>query len=363
MAEQAPREPAATIMDVARLAGVSRATASRALGAYGRIGAETRQRVLAAAEQLRYRPNELARAMRAGRTRTIGLVVAEIGNSFHDEATRAVVDTASGVGYQVLVTNTNEDPEAERRAVRVLVEKRVDGLIVIPCSSTGNTHLMVDGRPVVPMVLLDRRLEPAETAGQVGSVTTDDRGGAALAVGHLLARGHRDIGVLIGSPRVSAVVTRPSRSVISTGMDRAGGVGAALAAAGLPGRPDLVRFSPPDRPTLVAAAGELLELPTPPTALVTANGDVALAVARACRDRGIRLGERLSLISFDDAPWASLFTPALTVVSRPVYRLGQAAVELLVGQIVDRRGGGESLVLDTELIERDSVATVGPSAR
>ncbi|WP_028932352.1 LacI family DNA-binding transcriptional regulator [Pseudonocardia spinosispora] len=356
MTERPPSGQAVTILDVARLANVSRATASRALGDYGRIGAETRQRVLAAAEQLRYRPNELARAMRAGKTLTIGLVVAEIGNTFHDAATRAIVDTAAEVGYQVLVANTNERPDAERQAVRVLIEKRVDGLIVIPCSSTGNDHLLSDDHPITPMVLLDRRLPGVP----IGSVTTDDRSGSADAVRHLLARGHRDIGALIGSQRVDRIATTPSASVISTGLDRAGGVTDALLEAGLPPRPDLVRYSPPDREMLVAAASELLALPRPPTAVVTSNTDVALAVAEACRGRGVGLGVDLSLVSFDDAPWAALFTPALSVLARPVYELGRAAVELLVERIADPGAAPRSVTLPTTLIDRASVATLAP---
>ena len=119
------RLPAVTIIDVAREANVSRATASRALAGYGRISPATRDKVHAVAKELGYRPNSLARAMRAGRTATIGLIVTDVANPFFAQATKAVTSTASELGYEVLVADTNEDERAERRAIRVFIEKRV----------------------------------------------------------------------------------------------------------------------------------------------------------------------------------------------------------------------------------------------
>jgi Bacterial regulatory proteins, lacI family/Periplasmic binding protein domain len=169
------KSSAPTIIDVAELAGVSRATASRAMGNYGRIAAATVEQVRKAAAELGYRPNEVARAMRQGRTKTIGLVIiADFTNAFFDRATKAIVDAAKARGYQVLITNTDEDIAAERQAIETLVDKQVDGLIVVPSTAAVHDHLATIQKSGKPLVLLDRRVDGIIAT----SITTDDLTGA-----------------------------------------------------------------------------------------------------------------------------------------------------------------------------------------
>jgi LacI family transcriptional regulator len=147
-----------TIADVARAAGVSSATAARVLGAYGYAGVETRQLVLKAAKRLGYKPNELARSMVTGRSKTIGVLVADIENLYFARAIRAITDTASANGFGVVLANTDEDIKLERDAVSVLLANRVDGLIISPTSSIEVDHIFGARDMGCPFVLLDRRV-------------------------------------------------------------------------------------------------------------------------------------------------------------------------------------------------------------
>ena len=162
---------AATVADIARAAKVSKATAARALGDYGQVSDAVRSRVQAAAEELNYRPNALAKSMNTGRSNTIGVVVGDIENPFFAHAMRGISDVASKAGYDVILTNSDEDVEAEKAAVEVLLDKRVDALIVAPASSARVAHLANVGAAGRPLVLLDRRAD-----GQhYDSVTVDNR--------------------------------------------------------------------------------------------------------------------------------------------------------------------------------------------
>src|SRR3954452_12623835 len=222
------RRNGATIPDVARAAGVSRATTARALGGYGSVSAETLDRVRTAAEQLGYRPNELARSMITGKTFTIGVIVADIENPFFARVSRGVSDTARHAGFEVILVNTDEDVEAERNALKVLQEKRVDGVIVAPVSGSEVDHLLAVRQAGCPIVLIDRRVKdlPADT------VVIDNRTAAADAVERLLAAGHRRIALVTGG---GGGDLRPQGGprAISTGAERIECYRAALRAAGI----------------------------------------------------------------------------------------------------------------------------------
>src|SRR3712207_4244948 len=155
MIENPSRRRPVTIPDVARHAGVSTATAGRALGGYGAVSPDARNRVLAAAAELGYRPNELARSMITGKTFTIGVIVADIENPFFARVSRGVTDTARDAGFEVILVNTDEDVEAERNALKVLQEKRVDGVIVAPASASEADHLAEAHRAGCPIALVD----------------------------------------------------------------------------------------------------------------------------------------------------------------------------------------------------------------
>ncbi len=343
-------DKAARLIDVARRAQVSRATAARALGGYGLVTDATRERVMAAAAELDYRVNELARSMRSGRTLTIGVVVADIGNSFFNQAIRAIIETASRAGYQILVLNTDDDIARERDAVRVLIEKRVDGLIVVPASQDDFAHLAARGEPGVPIVLLDRRVN----SDAIDYVITDDRAAAAQAIRHLAGAGHSRIGLLVATAGVATFSPKMPAEVVGTVRDRVEGARDAFAELGLAMRPDWTRFCRSNVEIARAAATAILSLPDRPTALLATNEEVALGALGAAGALGLRIGPDVSIIAFDDAPWSGVFTPPLSVISRPVAQLGATAVELLlekIGNAAARRAHS----FTAELIARGSV--------
>ncbi|MFV0491026.1 MAG: LacI family DNA-binding transcriptional regulator [Pseudorhodobacter sp.] len=339
----------ARLIDVARRAKVSRATAARALGGYGPVGAATREKVQIAARELNYSANVLARAMRAGTTKTIGVVVADISNSFFSSAVRAIIDTATAAGYQTLVINTDDNIQREIEAVRVLLEKRVDGLIVVPSSINIYDHLMLEGELAKPVVLLDRRLMGLDVA----CAYTDDRAGAKAAVELFLESGHKHIGLLLATAAANGPKVVQPAGAVATVVDRQDGAMEALHMAQAPC--PAIRYSRSNVDESTAAAKELLAMNPRPTAILATNEEMALGVVSACMELGLAVGCDISLISFDDSPWTRVFSPAISVIRRPVHDLGNAAVSALIQEI---QGGGRSgkIVLPTTLIDRASVA-------
>lgn len=340
---------APTLNDVAELAGVSRATASRALAGYGRISDSTVRVVEAAAQKLGYKPNEVARAMRAGKTKTIGLVViSDFTNAFFDRATKAIIDAAKQNGYQTLVSHTDEQVANEKRAVQTLLEKRVDGLIVVPSSDTDHEHLLPEQLSSTPLVLIDRRLE----GGNFTSITTGDYQGSIEAVSYAHGRGHRQMGFLVAVPGLLKNTTTWPHIPISTVLDRANGFHAAIKKFKIKAKLVFCHDSQEGAETAVEA---MLSAANPPTIIFTSNNDMLLAVLRVAGKLGITIGKKLSVVSFDDSPWTAAMSPAITVISRPVDELGSRAVSALLDQINGQAPAGD-VVMPTLLIERDSVA-------
>jgi LacI family transcriptional regulator len=341
---------AARLIDVARLANVSRATAARALGQYGLVGQETRDKVLAAAKELNYQANEVARSMRSGKTLTIGVVVAAISNSFFNNTILAIMETAAKYGYQILVLNTNDNAELEVEAVRVLREKRVDGLIVVPSSVGDSDHLDAQGPTAVPVVLFDRLI-----AGKpLAAMTTDDVFGAGEAIRHLVLNGHTRIGMLIAAQTANGFSTERPERVVSTVEERTSGAEMAMHAAGLSFEPELVRFSVNAETIATEAALSILGSPSRPTAILTTNEEMALAAISAARQLGLVIGRDLSLVTIDDTAWLRVFSPPVTVIERPIKVLAQAAVENLIEEI-RAATPMRSVKLRPRLIERQSV--------
>ncbi|MDR1393527.1 MAG: LacI family transcriptional regulator [Bifidobacteriaceae bacterium] len=354
MTDQVPRSSgqagAPRITDVAALAGVSRATAARALGGYGSVSFDTSRRVQEAAVQLGYRSNEIARAMRLGHTSTIGLVIADISGSFFYQATLAIIRTAARLGFQTLVLNTDEDFGAERRAVRELLDKRVDGLIIVTSARTGHDYLT--NPPPVPVVFLDRRADDVDAC----VVSTDDESAARECVSLFTRHGHSRVGLLCNSSTVDGKrLPYTSPLAISTMVGRVTGWMSGMKQAGLPVRSDWLVFAEDDHESAKASAIRLLSQRDRPSALLAINSELALAAIDACHTLKLEIGSDISLIGFDDTAWAPLISPALTVVSRPVYRLGALALENLVLQISGSQFRPESVVLSASLIERASV--------
>ncbi len=347
----------ATVADVASAAGVSVATAARALGDYGSVKPATRERVLEAAGRLGYRANTLARSMITGTTRTIGVVLSDIENPFFSQALRGISDIAHRHAHEVVVVNTDERIEIERDAVRVLLERRVDGLVVSPSDGDGE-HLSRAVEGGTPVVLLDRRVRglAADTVG------IDNRAAARDATARLVGLGHRRIALVTGAdPSLTVQLVHPdvravARSTRGTTGPRAAGYRDALDEAGLPVDSSLVSADGLRRDDATRATRRLLALPDPPTAIVALDSLLSLGVLRAFADLGVACPRDVSLIGFDDADWAQAVSPPLSVVSQPVSRIGSTAAELLLARIGGADGPVVHRKLSTTYVERASTA-------
>lgn len=359
MSRSAEPRGIATVPDVARAAGVSTATAARALGGYGSVRASTRERVLAAAEALGYRANSLARSMITGSTRTLGVVMSDIENPFFRRSLRGIADTARAEGFEVLLANTDEELDKEETAITVMAERRVDGLVVCPTDGADRDHLAQIISTGIPVVLLDRKVAglKADTVG------IDNRKAARAATEHLLAQGHRDIAIVTGgTPEMLERMLRPDmrgveRLSATTVGARAAGFRDAMTAAGVPIRPELISSGGYRREDAERETAALLNLPSPPTAILAFDAMQSLGAFHAISTAGVRCPDDVSLLAFDDTEWADVVSPALTVVAQPTYDIGVEACRLLLSRITGSGGATIHRRLPTRLIER---ASVGP---
>jgi LacI family transcriptional regulator len=324
-----------TIKDVAVLAGVSVATASRVLSGNPATSAEARTRVGAAAKELDFRPNAQARSLRSTRTNTIGLLVSDIRNPFFADLAHTVEQVALVSGFVTLLANANERAEQQDRFLDTLISRRVDGIIVAP-QSEGSESIRSLIRREIPTVFVDRTIEGIN----VPSVTTDSDTGIRQAVRHLAAYGHTRIGYIAGP------------QTISTGIDRFASFVKAIADNGLSEDPALIYFGDFQAASGSVGVQRLLQLQSPPTAILAADSLMAVGAVAILHRLGMRLGTDIALVAFDDIEWFSLLNPALSVISHSVEDMGRIAVEMLL-KVIDGTKP-ESVVLPSELIIRGS---------
>jgi LacI family transcriptional regulator len=349
-----------TVRDVAARAGVSTATAARALGGYGRVSAAARAQVSEAAAALGYRPNVLARSMITGTSHTLGVVIADVENPFFASAVRGITDAAHAGGFEVILVNTDEDVEKERAAVAVLLAKQVDGLLIAAADTNDVGHLVEAVHRGLPVVCLDR-VVPGLGAD---AVVVDSQRAAHNAVSHLLRLGHRRIGIVAAAdpdlPPVADLLAAPVWGPAGVLPDaaRLGGYLTALHAAGIAVEPELVRTCRYGRDTAAQETAALLRLGDPPTALFTTDAIVTLGAMESVVAAGLAIPDQLSLVGFDDAEWATLVRPPLTVVAQPVYDLGFTATQRLLERIAGDERPPEVIVLDTTFVVRGSTRSL-----
>ncbi|MEZ4518741.1 MAG: LacI family DNA-binding transcriptional regulator [Chloroflexota bacterium] len=331
-----------TIKDVANHAGVSQATASRALSGGGYASHETKRRVEEAAKELGYKPSGPARSLKLQRTDTIGLMITDVVNPFYAYLASGVLEKANDLGFHVILCATDEEPEMEREYLEVLMEKRVDGIVAV---STGqNLDLWQEAIDLgTEVVLVDREMEEKL---DVNVVLVDNVKGAYDAVSYLLKLGHRRIGIINGP------------LTTTTGFDRLQGYKQAFAQYGVPLDEALIENVSFKGESGTDMADRLLDLPDPPTAIFVANNVLGEAMLFVLRERGLRVPDDISLVVFDDVPWVSLVSPALTAVSQPTRELGIASMELLAQSLEAHTSVENSLyrkiIYKPNLILRDS---------
>jgi DNA-binding LacI/PurR family transcriptional regulator len=328
---------AVTIRDVAKAAGVSPSTVSRALSSPDIVDAATRERVLRVADHLGWRPNRAARGLITGRTGNIGLILPDLANPFFPSVVKGIQSQAHQADYQVFVADTDEDASAELGLVRSL-SKQVDGIIL--CSPRMKPAELRDAAGLAPVVLVNRK------AGTMPAVAIDNTDGMRQLVDHLTGLGHSRIGFVAG-PRSSW-----------SAKERLRGLRLATSAAGV----ELVEvghFAPTFDGGSEAVEGVLL---SGVTAVVAYNDLVALGLLDALRSRGVEVPRDLSLVGIDNIPMSAMIHPALTTLAIPKEQAGRRSVDLLLQLLADPTdaSGPAALTreLPTELLVRQ---TTGPA--
>ena len=332
-------KPATKLIDVARLAGVSNATVSRALSRGSTVSAATRQRVEAAALQLGYVPHGAASALRAQRTRTVGAVLPTLDNLLYAKATHALQKALDDSGYLLLLGCHDFDLNNEVKVVRSLLERGIDGVILIGAEHDEALFaLLADmGIPYLLTLSLD-------ASGRHPCVGFDNRSAAMRVANYLADIGHRDIAVISG---------------VTAGNDRASarlaGVHEALAARGLTLKSRHVIEAPYTLGGGRAAMQKLLATDTPPTAVVCANDVLAMGAVLECHARNIEVPAAVSVTGFDDMEAASILVPPLTTVRVPMHEIGYAAAQRILAHI-DGGVGPRVTELAVDLIVRGTTA-------
>ncbi|KNY05855.1 LacI family DNA-binding transcriptional regulator [Microbacterium sp. GCS4] len=331
-----------TMIDVARLAGVSQSTVSHVINKTRRIAPETEKRVLDAIEATGYVNDGVARSLRTGRTGTVGLAASALSNPYFADVVHMIEQTVSAEGLTLVLVDTHDEPEREVRSIRELLSRRPDGVIIAPSASPARAFSLL-ARRGVPAVALDRipRTTLAPTFDSIGVENTES---TAALVAHVVARGHRRIGFVA-----------PRRG-LSTTEERIAGYRLGLQRAGIDADSRLVVSSDPDPDRLEETVATLLGTRPRPTALIVGNNQLTIETMRVLRDLGVVVPDDLSIAAFDDFRWADLFAPRLTAIRQPVEMLGRGAAQLLLSRLRDPHLRSRSVTLPTTLQIRDSVA-------
>ncbi len=329
------------LRDIAEAAGVTIATASRSLnGNYG-VHRLTRERVLQAAARLNYRPNRLARSLVTGRSQILGLILSDIRNPFFAEVARGAEDTAYAAGCDVVLCNSDLDPEKQRHYLDSLMGKNVDGIIMNSVRALDEAEQRRLAASGVPVVLLNSsaRKTPFST------VSADNQRGGRLAADYLIALGHRRVAHLSG-PRHHGNLTQRAKGFLQAVRETSKDASVRLVHGGhsLDGGYAMARKIFRERPDV--------------TAIFAGNDALAFGVLKAARECGVRIPQDVSVVGFDNVELATIVHPALTTIHQAKYEMGEAAVSILLRLAKGKDRNPEDRVLGVELIERDSAMKV-----
>jgi LacI family transcriptional regulator len=326
------------IRDVAKLAGVAPITVSRVINNSGSVNPATRDRVQKAIEELHYVPNTLAKSLRSKRSHTLALILSDITNPFWPTVARGVEDAAAEKGFQTILCNTDEDPDKEATYLNLLLQRRVDGIIIAP-TTNDKSRLSLLQRQQVPCVLIDRRVDGFKADVVYGN----SREGARLLVQHLIDLGHQRI----------ALVNGPSS--ISSAQDREEGYRTALREHSITVDETLIRRGDFKQGTGYELTQHIVRLAPRPTAIFAANNFIAIGAIRALHEAGLRIPEDMALVCMDDIPHVSAIDPFLTVAAQPAYEMGATAARLLIERLTAQRNlRPREVVLPITLIIRRS---------
>lgn len=334
----------ASIKDVAKMASVSTATVSRYLnGKYDTMKPSTRHKIAETVDLLDYKPNHMARSLRNSKSKTIGVILADILNPYSIAVLQGIEETCSNLGYSIIVCNTNESAEKERDYIEMLLAKQVDGLLI---NATGkNNDLILHTSKELPVVLIDRKISTS-----LDTVTANNVQATVIAMDHLCSRGCNSIAMVISrpdgiSPRYERVKTL--QDFTTSGDNRTV-------------KTQLFIIERYDISRIVGILSQQLNERTrqDKVGFILGNAVLSMLTLKAARQLGYRIPEDFLMLGFDDPDWASLTQPTLTVMAQPTFDIGQKAVELLVSRLSSGDlPQGTLIELEVEMIERDSTAS------
>ncbi|MGL5758633.1 substrate-binding domain-containing protein [Plesiomonas sp.] len=330
----------ATMKDVARLAGVSTSTVSHVINDSRFVSDEIRTRIMSAVETLNYSPSALARSLKVNQTHTIGMLVTTSNNPFFAEVVRGVEQSCYERGYQLVLCNTAGDPQRMSHSIDTLLQKRVDGILMMCSESHADISSLFRKHPQIPLVMMDW----GPLGGQADLIRDNSEYGGYLATRHLLVQGHRRI----------AIITGPLDKQPSQG--RLQGYLRALREAGITPTPSYQVEGDFDFSGGLCGMTHLLSCNPRPTAVFCGNDVMAVGAYQVLHYAGLQVPEDISVMGYDDIELARYLSPPLTTVHQPKEDLGQLAVDTLLARLHDRNRDPAVIMLEPSLVRRASVA-------
>ncbi|MBC7934717.1 MAG: LacI family DNA-binding transcriptional regulator [Rhizobacter sp.] len=335
---------ATKLKDIASALGLSYSTVSRALKDNYRISEETRNRVKAYADKIKYKPNLAAQSLRNNRTRSIGVLVSNISNSFFSEVLDGIESIGYEKNYQVMITQSLESPENELKQMENLISRSVDGLLVSLCSTSNSVELLKETHlSGTPVVFFDRISALFETH----KVVADNCGGSYNLTKHLLENGYKKIAHITSSPELSIAI------------ERLEGYKKALAEYNVPFDEELVKHCLHGGMLIEEtekAVDELLKLEKSPDAIMTASDRITINTITILHNKNIAIPEKIAVAGFSNFSAPQIIAPPLTTIRQPAFEMGKMAAELLIRLIESKKpvDAFEKIILETELVVRKS---------
>ncbi|MGF1723725.1 HTH-type transcriptional repressor PurR [Photobacterium nomapromontoriensis] len=329
----------ATIKDVARMAGVSTTTVSHVINKTRFVAEATQKKVLAAVDELNYAPSAVARSLKCNTTRTIGMLVTKSTNPFFAEVVHGVEEYCYSEGYTLILCNTEGNLTKQRDYLRMLAEKRVDGLLVM-CSDLDEELLaLLERQKDLPMVVMDWGPESPHT----DKIQDNAELGGYVATKFFIEHGHKAIGCLTGHREKTAC------------RERLKGFNKAMAEAGLPVNEAWILEGDFECESAVNAANQIIAMEERPTAIFCFNDIMAMGLISTFQLAGINVPDDISIIGYDNIDLAPYFSPPLTTIHQPKRRLGKSAVEILMYRMRDKDHATQVFEMVPELVVRQSV--------
>ena len=332
----------ATMKDVARLAGVSTSTVSHVINNNRFVSDAVREKIEAAISELNYAPSALARSLKINQTHTIGMLLTASSNPFYSEVVRGVENSCYERGYSLVLCNTEGDEERMNRSLETLLQKRVDGLLIMCTESHLPSEDILKRYPSIPTVMMDW----APFEGDSDLIQDNSLLGGEQATAYLISRGYTRIACIAGPQDKT-----PARL-------RLEGYQQAMAAAGLPILPGYIINSDFEFQGGFNAMNQLLSLNPAPQAVFTSNDAMAVGVYHALYQAGLSVPQDMAVIGYDNIELARYMTPPLTTIHQPKDELGELAIDALIHRLADPGVSPQLLVLTPELIERASVGEI-----